>query len=461
MILSVLKAHWLQLCRDRVALFLVFVLPVVFFSVFAFIFGGTGKQSSKPADLKVVVWDFDQSETTGSLVVALKDVDGLQVTVEKQRPVTGEDVLPAAATPVQKNATDAVVVFRKGLEDSLGRFDSERSFVDVVYDSANPMAESMLSGVLQGAVFSALPDKLMTQGLQQFRQFGGPFSEQQQQAVEQMAELITRGPGNEDAQTSSDQSSDEEATAGNDSIGQNGFDFQSGLLPIRTVSARELAQQASAPTQEKPSRRGSMIAYYAASVAVMFLMFSMAGAASSLLADQENGTLDRLISGQMSIATLIVSHWVYYVLMGLLQLLVMFVFASLVFHVNLTEGPVLLGVIVMSLVTSMASAGFVMLLATLCRSRKQLESISTTIILVMSAFGGSMIPRPFLPEFVRETSKLTFNGWALDGYLKVLWYYDPSTPILQTLAIHLLVITLMALGFLWLAVWRAKRWSFS
>lgn len=72
-----------------------------------------------------------------------------------------------------------------------------------------------------------------------------------------------------------------------------------------------------------------------------------------------------------------------------------------------------------------------------------------------------MIPRPFLPEFVQETSKLTFNGWALDGYLKVLWYYDPATPILQTLTWHLTVILLMAAGFLSLATWRARRWSFA
>lgn len=227
-----------------------------------------------------------------------------------------------------------------------------------------------------------------------------------------------------------------------------------GLIKIQTVSA----QQASASKTKKP-KAGSMIAYYAASIAVMFLMFSMAGSAAALLEHQENGTLERLISGQMTVSQLLFSHWVFFVLCGIGQLIVMFIFASIVFGVDLSNGSVLLGTAVMTVVTTMASASFVIMLATLCRSRKQLESVSTTIILIMSAFGGSMIPRPFLPEFVRETSKLTFNGWALDGFLKVLWYYDPTQNILITISTHVLVILLMAAAFLWIATVRAQKWA--
>ena len=86
-----------------------------------------------------------------------------------------------------------------------------------------------------------------------------------------------------------------------------------------------------------------MIAYYAASVAVMFLMFSMAGSASALLEHQERGTLERLISGQMSIVQLLFSHWAFFVITGIAQLIVMFAFAAIVFKVNLTSPPVLLG----------------------------------------------------------------------------------------------------------------------
>ena len=40
MILTLLTAGWLNLSRDRVALALTFVLPILFFSIFAAVFGG-------------------------------------------------------------------------------------------------------------------------------------------------------------------------------------------------------------------------------------------------------------------------------------------------------------------------------------------------------------------------------------------------------------------------------------
>lgn len=447
--MSIMKAHWLRLLRDRVALFLVFILPIVFFSVFAFIFGGSGGSSSKPADLKVAVWDNDHSDASAKIRDALNGVSGMELLSDEAKQQPEGELSEAAARFVQQNSADAVVILPAGFQDSLGTFKPDAPAIDVVYDSANPMAEGMISGVLQGAVFTAMPDTLMSKGLEQFRTFGGPFSAQQELAAKQFSQLLA---DNQDGS-----STVESETADGDKTAKPAAasGLNSGLININTMSARQLV----AP--EKKSRSGSMVAYYAAGVAVMFLMFSMAGSASALLEDQENGTLDRLISGQMSISTLMLAHWTYFVLLGVIQLAVMFVFAAVAFRVDLSSGSVLLGVTAMSIVTAMASAGFVMFLATLCRSRKQLESISTTIILVMSAFGGSMIPRPFLPELVRETSKLTFNGWALDGYLKVLWYYDPATPILQTLVWHLVVIVLMAIGFLALAMWRAKRWSFA
>ena len=39
----------------------------------------------------------------------------------------------------------------------------------------------------------------------------------------------------------------------------------------------------------------------------------------------------------------------------------------------------------------------------------------------MSALGGSMFPRFLMSETMQKVGLLTFNAWALDGYLKVFW----------------------------------------
>ena len=47
----------------------------------------------------------------------------------------------------------------------------------------------------------------------------------------------------------------------------------------------------------------SIVSYYAAGIGVMFLLFSMAGAAASLLEEEESGTLERLLSSDVGMGT--------------------------------------------------------------------------------------------------------------------------------------------------------------
>ena len=54
MILAVAKNRLMNLRRDRAAFVLAFVLPVAFFSIFAGIFGGSGKASTRKVAVVVV-----------------------------------------------------------------------------------------------------------------------------------------------------------------------------------------------------------------------------------------------------------------------------------------------------------------------------------------------------------------------------------------------------------------------
>jgi hypothetical protein len=40
---------------------------------------------------------------------------------------------------------------------------------------------------------------------------------------------------------------------------------------------------------------------------------------------------------------------------------------------------------------------------------------------MMSALGGSMFPRFQMTDAMQRLGLLTFNAWALDGYVKVFW----------------------------------------
>ena len=69
MILQFARTALIALRRDRGALALSFVLPLVFFSIFAVIFGGQRDSTPK---VKVIVVDEDRSEASQDLVKGLR-----------------------------------------------------------------------------------------------------------------------------------------------------------------------------------------------------------------------------------------------------------------------------------------------------------------------------------------------------------------------------------------------------
>jgi len=202
------------------------------------------------------------------------------------------------------------------------------------------------------------------------------------------------------------------------------------------------------------SNNGSLISFYAAGVGVMFLLFSsVAGAGGALLDEAEAGTLERVLSTNVGLTGLLAGKWIFLALGGVAQLTVMFLWGSVVFGVPLFSH--LPGFFVMTTVTAGAAAALGLVLATLARSREQLSGFSTILVLTMSALGGSMFPRFLMSETMQKVGLLTFNAWALDGYLKVFWRDAP----LWQLWPQVLVLCGLTAVFLGTARMLARRWE--
>jgi ABC-2 type transport system permease protein len=197
----------------------------------------------------------------------------------------------------------------------------------------------------------------------------------------------------------------------------------------------------------------SIISFYAAAIAVMFLLFMASAVAGTLLDEVDSGTLERVLSTRVGMTGLLAGKWVWLTLVGMLQIVVMFVYAMLVFRLDLLGH--LPGFAVMTLFTAATAAAFGLFLATLCRTRAQLGGISLLLILVMSALGGSMFPRYLMPAGMQKAGLVTFNAWALDGYIKVFWREAPLGALLPQLG----VLAAFLVVFLVLARLFGRRWE--
>ncbi|MCA9284487.1 MAG: ABC transporter permease [Phycisphaerales bacterium] len=433
-----LRICWLSLKRDRVALLLSFVLPMGFFSVFAAVFGGAGGGGT--SRIRVAVVDEDQSSASSRMVAALERETGLRVRTEtgdgaSRHPLSREEALAL----VRGGDLPIAVILLPGFGERFGTFVGGEASVELLADSADPVAGPMVGGLLQKVAMTAAPDLLASRGMKMFEQFGGGLTDQQRRAMDRWLPLLERqAKDSDEAADGATESAGADSGADSSADGGSGF---TGPVTVRTVDV--LGE----------SKSSGPIAFYAAGTAVMFLLFSMAGAAGTLLEEEEAGTLERLMTSGLGATRLLFGKWAFYALMGMAQITIMFLWARLVFRLELFQH--LGGFAVMTAATAAAAAAFGLVLAGLCRTRAQLSGVSTVVILLMSAVGGSMFPRFMMPEWMQTVGLATFNAWALDGYQKVFWYEQPVTSLWP----QVLVLVTLSVVFLGVARFLARRWE--
>jgi ABC-2 type transport system permease protein len=172
-----------------------------------------------------------------------------------------------------------------------------------------------------------------------------------------------------------------------------------------------------------------------------------------LIEEAESGTLDRILSTRVSMTPLLGGKLVYLAGVGVVQLVLMFVWGAMFFGVDLVHH--LPGFLVMAVATAAATSTFGLLLASICRTRMQLVAVANLSILLMSAVGGSFYPRFLMSEKLQKFGLVTINAWAIDGFQKIFWRDEP----LQALWPQVLVLVGFGIAFFLIARRVARKWE--
>ncbi len=399
MIWTVLQVNSRRLMHNRIEMMLTFAVPIAFFSIFAVIFGGGIGNSTTPK-INVVVVNETSSQAGDKLIESLQESPGLRFKRDPKEELSRED-----ASQLVRHGIVTMAIIIKG--------DDGEMQADLLADASNQVA---------GQVATALVSRALM--IQQAEQ-----SQLQSQAFANNLQPNTAtGPDADEATSSTIQS-------------------ESSGVPDPTLSPVTIIDVMG------DGKTNPVVSMYAAGIAVMFLLFGATGGGGALLEERESLTLDRLLSTRLSMDELLLGKWFYLTAVGIIQVSVMFLWGQIVFGVDLLNH--IDGFLMMTVVTASAAAAFGLCLATLCKTRGQLNGLSVIVVLAMSALGGSMVPRYVMSDGMREAGLWTFNAWALDGYDKVFWRELPVAALWPQLTV------LMLSGSLFLVVARilALRWE--
>ena len=395
MILHVMRSGWMNLRRDPAALMLSFAVPIVFFSIFAAIFAGRAARTPR---VTLAIADEDRSDRSRRLIEALKAEPALRVvqTDREKRPFDTR----AVETYVRGGDAAVAIVIPKGFGVSKvvfgPRSGTAKSKFLIIADTSDPVASQLANGLLQKTLMTSMPDMMMGAGIEAVDAYSGGLTPQQRRTLELNTKTFQ-----------------EWSALGGSS--------QQSLVDIQIIDI--LGQTKKAP----------MVAFYAAGIGVMFMLFTASSAGGALLEENESGTLDRILATRVTLTHLLVGKLLYLWTLGIVQLIVMFVWGAVVFKLELIKH--LDGFFIMAAATGLACSAFGLFLASIARTRAQLSALSTLTVLSLSAIGGSMVPRFLMPESMQKAGLALFNTWAIEGFTRVFWREEPLSSLAAPVAV--------------------------
>lgn len=340
---SLVKKDLRLLFKDRGALVVLFLLPIMFISVMSFALKPMYEDDSEKV-FEVLVMDNDISKESQALVQQLQLNGTLSILTEVEGKKLTEEVL---AKRVQDGDYPIGFIIPAGFAASL--HEGKNIALAAYQDQAQSSVVDIIGQALKGAISSyslsfraanAAPDKKEI------------FMQIQQDMSKPIVAL--------------------DLTAST-----NGIE----------------APKPNALTQNVPG------------YTVMFAFFIVMFAGRSFIQEKNEGTFRRILSSPISRTTLFVGKMIPNFLLGLIQVLLLFTIGYVVFGMQL--GSSIGGLIFVSIALVWASTCMAMMIAALFKTEAQISGASVMIILTLAALGGTMVPLFVMPDVMQTIALIT------------------------------------------------------
>ncbi len=162
------------------------------------------------------------------------------------------------------------------------------------------------------------------------------------------------------------------------------------------------------------TRSVSAMQYYAAAMAVMFMVMTAFGRAGEIINERQNGTLNRILISPTGKATILAGQALGTITVLLTQFVLLMVGTRFLFGVY--WGP-LLPSLALGVAFAVATSGIGLATASFLNDPKAADAATGAVGMLFAALSGAMFPIFEFPDVMKMIAKVIPNYWALTGFL--------------------------------------------
>jgi ABC-2 type transport system permease protein len=370
---SIAKKDLLQIAKDRSALILMLMVPLVLIAIVGFAFGSFYGNGSSQIQITVAL---NNQETAPGSFVGKDIASALKVNTRQFAITVNEYRNPAqviAQVEASNNAANVGIVIPAGASQTLlkdlQRHVTPKNLVQVyTLPNTNDLRIAVVENIVNNVVQSILSGSA---GVSQVYQ-------------------VCHQPGNYCAQKTIDPAA----------------------ISTAVASANGAANQAIRALTAGPVVKIDPFDQVLPGYAVFFSLFGLNAVAATILQEKEDGTLRRLLIAPIQKYALLGGKMLAQFLVTIAQLAIIFLVGYIVFRVHINDW---LTVSLLLVSTSFAATGLGMLLVSLVKTRAQVNPVVTLVVLVTSAVGGAWWPLFLEPTWLQQLAKIGITAWAMEG----------------------------------------------
>lgn len=357
-ILSIVKYDFIKLFRNKAALLLMIVLPVLVIFFIGLAYGNSG-ESTVNSKIPVGIVNYDNSEMVTQLIADFEKNDTIRVVEMK------EDKLIES---IRNAAVEMGFIIREGFEDKV--LAGEKPEIQLL-----KLPTSVDYGAVEGVWNEAFAKMRMSDITARY-------------VVDKMADISNQNEGIVISKFTEK------------------MDNELAKAPI--ISVRETRVSGDTQSINFNAKNSSIIG-----IVIMFVMFSVVFGIGDILEEKKNYTWNRLSTTPTSRTTLMLGKVIGEFLKGWVQIAILMLFGKFVMGID--WGNSFVSTFLIFSVYLLCVTGLGILLSTLVKTNAQLGAYGSIAIVATSMLSGCYWPLELVPEFMQKLAMLFPQYWAVNG----------------------------------------------